>query len=401
MHPEGKKMKKHIHIIFMLILLIFTSCGNEETRKGKVIIMGDYSPSVSKVYLNKVHANNVKLLDSADISGGQAFIFSVNSQDEALFRLEQKDLYPLLIVGKNGDTIKIQQTDDPAWPYLVEGNNECMMLAAYLERLKRDEHKVDSLSVIFMNSQSHPDFLAIRDHLNQEFINIHEEHKQWARNFVTRYPSSFASLVMINSFFREFLLFDQTEDFSYYELVANAVMDRMPENRYAIDLNEQVGRIREAIAFEAEAEMRLSPGRKVPEFQLKTIDGAKVGPQNLIEKNVLIYFWAATDAKSRQTNPLIKKIYEAFYDKGLEVLAISFDQSGEAWQNAIRLDSLPGIHICDASGARSPVQNLFNIKMQLPMYFLMDTEGRIFKHSRDFNDLPQSVYELVGEWSQN
>lgn len=389
-------MKKYSSLfITLLILIIFSSCGDEKTDKSKTVFIGKYFPSYSKVYLNKVHANNVKEIDSADISGNPEFIFRVNSPDYALYRFECEGLYPLIVVAKNGDTIRIEQTADVAWPYLVQGNDESMLTATYLEKLKRDEHKVDSLSAIFHSSQSEPDFLAIRDQLNREFKNIHESHKEWARKFVSHQPGTFASLIMINSFFREFLLFDTQKDFTYYELVAEAMKERFPENKYTKDLNEQVDNIRKANEYEAAAQMRLSPGRMVPHFEMRTIDGAMTGPQDFEGKNLLIYFWSASDAKSRQANQLIKEINKVSYQLGLEILTISFDRDPNVWTSAIELDELPGIHISDAAGPGSPLQKLFNLKMQLPAYFLIDTKGRIFTHGRDFNKLPPSIQELI------
>ena len=136
-------------IISIFILLMFTQCGSEQKKNNRTVIIGNYFPGDSKIYLNEVHAGSVKTLDSADISIEPSFTFILNSPDYALFRLESNDLYPLIVVAKDGDTIRIEQTNDPAWAYNVIGNDECMMVASYLEKLNRDQYKVDSLSLIF------------------------------------------------------------------------------------------------------------------------------------------------------------------------------------------------------------------------------------------------------------
>ena len=388
-----KKYRPFFMIIFILVL--FSSCGQEKAAKEKTIIIGNYFSTDSKLYLNKVYAKKIKTIDSVDLASDSSFIMSLNSQDYALFRLESRDYYPLIIVAKNGDTVKIEQSNDKAWPYRVHGNDECMLVVDFLEKLNREEYKVDSLSAIFHNSQSLPDFPVIRERLNEQFINIHEDFTKYARATVTDNPSSFAAIVIINGFFREFALFDPQEDFNYYEIVDEALMERMPENKYAKDFHEQVKNIKISIDFEEDANRRLSPGKLVPEFELLDINGVKTGPANFKGNNLLIYFWAATDAKSRQTNPVIRKTYENYHQYGLELLAISFDRDPRIWEAAIALDSLPGLHIDDAEGARSAVMKLFNLKMQLPAYFLIDAEGRIVHHDRDFTDLPQKVVDLI------
>ena len=94
---------------------------------------------------------------------------------------------------------------------------------------------------------------------------------------------------------------------------------------------------------------------------------------------------------------MIREIHKAYNPLGMEVLAISFDQSAELWEAAIKLDSLPGVHIGDATGARSSLHKLFNLRMQLPAYFLIDKDGLIYDHGMDFNKLPQQVYDLFYE----
>ncbi|RLD36918.1 MAG: hypothetical protein DRI83_04735, partial [Bacteroidetes bacterium] len=228
-----KKYRPFFMIIFILVL--FSSCGQEKAAKEKTIIIGNYFSTDSKLYLNKVYAKKIKTIDSVDLASDSSFMMSLNSQDYALFRLESRDHYPLIIVAKNGDTVKIEQSNDKAWPYRVHGNDECMLVVDFLEKLNREEYKVDSLSAIFHNSQSLPDFPVIRERLNEQFINIHKDFKEYARATVTDNPSSFAAIVIINGFFREFALFDPQEDFNYYEIVDEALMERMPENKYAKD----------------------------------------------------------------------------------------------------------------------------------------------------------------------
>ena len=75
-------------------------------------------------------------------------------------------------------------------------------------------------------------------------------------------------------------------------------------------------------------------------------------------------------------------------------MTISFDIVPDYWEAALSLDSLPGLHIRDPEGARSPVQKLFDLKMKLPTYFLIDRKGRIYKHDRDFNNLNQNLKDL-------
>lgn len=393
-------MIKRFFLLFMLVfssVLILESCRNAGTGSGDVHISGEYLPYGEKVFISRVTSNNVEILDSVDISEGLPFSLNISTEGKGVFRFAHKELYPLMVIAEKGDTVTIRQTGDPAWPYRVTGSPDCMLLVNYLERLNRDHAKVDSLSAIFHSSQNEANFAQIREQLNEAFIRIHEGHKDYARNFVTLHPASIASVIVVNGFFKEFALFDQHEDFQYYEIIDKALMEKMPGSRYAIDFHSQVENIRAAKEYELEARMRLSPGRVVPDFALPGQHGNKVGPKDFNGHNLLIYFWAATDAPSRQANKIVKDAFERYNRYGLQVLAISFDKDASMWEAAIDLDGLPGIHATDLKGAGSPVQKLFNLKNQLPAFFLIDTQGRIFDHDRDFGKLHEKIVELFKE----
>jgi peroxiredoxin len=384
-------------VVIIISFLILTSCDTQKPKDSKAVIHGKYFPFKEQLFLNKVTANNVKIIDSTDISAGKSFMFKVNAQDYGIYRIAHKELYPLMVIVENRDSVEIIQTNDKAWPYQVKGSDECMLLVGYLERLNRDHYRIDSLAAVFHNSQGHPEFLAIREQLNSEFKRIHEEHKAYARQFVTANPSSLASIIVINGFFKEFPLFHSRDDFNYYEIIDEALMARMPENKHVVDYHEQVSNIRESNDYELEAKMRLSPGRLLPEFQLPSRSGTMVGPQDYKDRILLIYFWAAADAKSRQLNPTVKTAYEAYKTYGMEVMAISFDKDPKVWEAAIKLDELPGVHLSDLKGAGSPVQKLFNLKMQLPTYYLIDGKGCIFDHDTDFTKLQEAIIEIYSQ----
>ncbi len=385
-----KKMKR----LFLgaAIAMVVVSCNRTVNEPG--IITGKYLPSDDTVFIHKLTINKLITLDSASLSEDGSFTFIVDAPDYGFYNLSLKGVYPLTVIVKNGEEVTIRQTGKEVWPYEVEGGDECMLLVEYLERLNRDYHKVDSLSRIFHNSQSQPDFMQIRDELNEAFSAIHDGHITYARDFVTQHPSSMASIIVLNGYFREFPIFNSREDYQFFETVDQALLERMPDNEYVKEFHRQVGNIKKANDFEKESKERLSPGRLVPEFEMESVDGAKAGPKDYKGKKLLIYFWAGADGRSRQINSLVRKAYEYYHPLGLEMMAISFDRDRNVWESAIRLDSLPGLHLCDLKGAGSAVQRLFNLKMKLPVFYLIDEEGYIFAHDRDFSIFQQKLYDL-------
>lgn len=65
---------------------------------------------------------------------------------------------------------------------------------------------------------------------------------------------------------------------------------------------------------------------EAPGFTLKNLEGQDVSLKDFQGKWVLLNFWATWCGPCRIEKPTIEKLYQAFKDKGLVILAISIDQ---------------------------------------------------------------------------
>lgn len=61
----------------------------------------------------------------------------------------------------------------------------------------------------------------------------------------------------------------------------------------------------------------------------------------------MIDFWASWCGPCRREIPNLKKIYEAYVDKGLEIISISIDKEDKAWQKALDEEQLPWPNLID------------------------------------------------------
>jgi len=114
-------------------------------------------------------------------------------------------------------------------------------------------------------------------------------------------------------------------------------------------------------------------GEKIPEFTLKDESGKAFTYADLAKgkKYVLLDFWASWCAPCRKEIPNVKKNYEAYKDKGFEVVSISIDQKVDAWHKALKEEQLPWPNFLS-----NEVANQFKVKA-VPTMILVDANGTI------------------------
>ena len=168
---------------------------------------------------------------------------------------------------------------------------------------------------------------------------------------------------------------------SAYTTYSNIVMYELPlkEARRMYSLlgegarKSQYGRIlKEHVARLAKTE----GGAKAPDFTLTDTKGNKVTMSSVKGKIKIIDFWASWCGPCRMNNPHLKKLYEEFHPKGLEIIGVSLDTDKEAWEAAIEKDGLTWVNVSSLKGWECEIAHLYNVT-GVPALFILDEHNNI------------------------
>lgn len=117
-------------------------------------------------------------------------------------------------------------------------------------------------------------------------------------------------------------------------------------------------------------------GAKAPDFTLEDINGNTITMSTVKGKIKIIDFWASWCGPCRLNNPALKKLYDKYHEKGLEIIGVSLDTKRDAWANAVEKDGLNWINVSSLKGWKCDITRLYNIK-GVPSLFILDEENNI------------------------
>ncbi|OFY44447.1 MAG: hypothetical protein A2X18_01685 [Bacteroidetes bacterium GWF2_40_14] len=138
---------------------------------------------------------------------------------------------------------------------------------------------------------------------------------------------------------------------------------------------------------------KMADGSPAPFFEYPTPNGKMVGPKNYKGKVLLIDFWASWCGPCIAEIPNVKKVYEQYKDKGLEVLSVSIDKGSAEWLLALEKINMPWKQVL-ATNAGKEITSLYQFS-GIPFIVLIDKEGKIVKKNLRGAAMEAAIKELL------
>ena len=147
---------------------------------------------------------------------------------------------------------------------------------------------------------------------------------------------------------------------------------------------------------EMQLEEKRTPGKDFTDFKMATPTGAVKTLSSFVKANklTLVDFWASWCGPCRREMPHVKKLYQDFHSKGLEIVGVSFDESKEDWTGAIASMGLKWPQLSDLKGWRSEAGQIYGVR-SIPATLLIDKNGKIVAFGLRGAELEAKVAELL------
>lgn len=141
---------------------------------------------------------------------------------------------------------------------------------------------------------------------------------------------------------------------------------------------------------------QLQIGDLAPEIKLPDTAGKWKPLSEVKSKLILLDFWAVWCYPCVKSMPDVKRLYDTYHDKGLEVYAVSLDKGYYNWVDYLRREKLPFIHVNDAYSMNGKACKDYFVE-SIPCKMLLK-DGKIIAKEMSLYDLEKVIKkELNGE----
>ena len=372
--------------------LAFTLTGCKDHQPQFEITGSITNATDSTLYLEHLALDGLVTIDSVRLNEKGTFVFRDNRPfNPEFYRLRIADRIINLSIDST-ETVTIQ-ADYPSMStdYTVEGSQNCIdikEISLLLRKLQLDVNKVTQDRSLTIEER------------NQQAQNLIDQYKNKVKaDFILAAPASATAYFALFQTIGTTLLFnpvDNWEDVRYVAAVGTAWDAHYPgttrtENLHNIAMQGMKNsRPKPAVQLNVDSTQVEEIG--IIDIALKDIQGKTRRLSDLKGRVVLLDFTAYATPKSQERIIQMRRIYNKYSGRGLEIYQVSFDPDEHYWKTAC--EHLPWICVYDPEGIRSENVLLYQINT-LPSYFLIDRHTELKARAENIPNLEKAIEELL------
>ncbi|MBL7473499.1 redoxin domain-containing protein [Robertkochia sediminum] len=368
-------MKKILTILGFAAL--FGSCAETPENAYKIDITAAGVADSTSIYIQKVNAGSqAEMLDTLMVIGEKAHYEGVAAKPglHAMIVENIRGGFPFFIEA--GD-IDITIYKDSVAKSLVTGTPTNQDAVTFTENRSNLEKRFMSIQEQMREATNKRDTVSINV-MRETYNELREDAQEMNYNFVKENPSSLFSAVLLANMLRS-----KSQPMDTIDVLFNAFDEEVKSSDFGVFINETL-----------ETVNKVKIGAKAPEFSAPTPEGKELALKDVLGKVTIIDFWAAWCQPCRKENPNMVKLYEAYHDKGLNMIGVSLDRTKEDWLKAIEEDGLPWYQISHLQAGNDPIARMYNVT-SIPATFVLDENGMIIAKGLRGEALEAKIAELL------
>jgi peroxiredoxin len=172
------------------------------------------------------------------------------------------------------------------------------------------------------------------------------------------------------------------KDAGELELLSESFSDSIKGSEYVVSINDRISILKNSAV-----------GQSAPKFAMDDQEGNSIALERFRGSYLLVDFWASWCGPCRGENPNVVAAYKKYYDKGFNILGVSFDENKDKWLKAVEDDELTWAHVSDLKGWENAAGKIYGVR-SIPHSVLIDKEGVIIAKDLRGEELHKKLEEI-------
>ncbi len=237
-------MKKSLLFLLTLLSIGLFSCTNKQSQ---IILEGNLENAHDEmVRVCLVDLEDMVLLDSVKLKDGHfKFVLTAKSEVEKS-RFSSPMLYQIFLSNDNTFTTLAQGGDhlfftadakDLISTYKVNGSEEAVLMGQLDSALTSFVKPTEQLYEIYQNNLEND---SIRADIEQKYVKMLENHKNYLVRFIQQHPKNMASYIAFYQNYNRRNFFDENEDFDMLKTLTLSLKEKYPNNPYIKNMIQHI-----------------------------------------------------------------------------------------------------------------------------------------------------------------
>lgn len=364
----------------LIITIILFGCQKESNTYNIDGVAQGFSDGTQIIVYERLDNKQPEPVDTLTVQG-EKFTASYPKSDKlSMGYLMVEEPRGSVAFFPENDDLKVYMYKDSMASSYTSGGAQNELYREYLGQIRQYAQKSQELSQQFQQARREQDNLLATD-IQKVSASLAADQKAYKLNFVRENSNGlFSALLLTEMLSRKEIGAAEAKE------ISKGFPPRIANSELVKDLNRTIEKMK-----------RADVGGIAPDFTAPTPDGQMMSLKEAMGKYTIIDFWASWCKPCRRENPNVVKVYEKYHDKGLNIISVSLDRTGqkERWIKAIEDDNMDWYHVSNLKFWQDPIAKTYNVRA-IPATFLLDENGKIIDKDLRGNALQQRMAELLG-----
>ena len=369
-------------LFYFLFFTFFISCKQQSHQT--IVVKGNIKNATqNKISLISFGVNNDAIvLDTCTIDKQGNYILKTLTTDEELYALKVGTQQEIWFVNDVGE-ITIDANFKNYKNYKTIGSAASQSIHSFL-------NKFDSLIIVQKNIAKNIDTLQLKKG-SDSLKNIAKAERKLLKKYLEDYCTNLVNNTN-NPALKLFYLFyihnaNAIDGSDVYRLVQSASLQFPKHN--------QLQYLKNTFSDFVKTNPKLFLiNEPATDFNYVDIDSNKINLKTFAGKYLLINFWESTNKDCNKQNSSFVNIYKQYENNNFAMLSIALDSNKQAWQKAVRKDSLIWHQVLDTLHYKSILATKYQLS-KVPYNVLINPTGKVIAVDISIEELKDKLKDLI------